>query len=595
MFKESLKSIFILWKCAKTAVLFKILQSIATAVLTPMSIYFTQLLIDHIEPYSSGEVSITYLMGILALLLLSVLFLAGSGFFDNLLCISLQRGVNQNLTTTIVNKFLSVEYACFEDPQIADTMNRMGETPQSNILNIFLNTLSCLTSLVTILGTAVVFSQVSLWFSLLFLGLLALMLWLDFKAMDMMNTLFNSQSEEERKLGYLDSLLGEKHSLLELKIFEAVRYILAKWKAVNKKVLNERVKTTIRSQKYFAVSTGLMILWSGLIVAVLIWEISRHAVSIGVFTAVIGSAGTILGLSEGLSRTFSALSQEYMILKHYETFLSLPEIDNTEREMDVASPHIVFENVHFAYPHTDAEILKGVSMDFYAGQRIALVGENGAGKSTIVKLLCKLYRTTGGRITINGTDINDIPVRALKKIFGAVFQDYASYSLTLRENIAFGDIDKIEDDAALADAMGQGMAFGIFESLHRNLDANLGKIEEDGVDLSGGQWQRIAISRACLSDSAFIILDEPTASLDPVAEAEMYRTFAAVLQKKGCILISHRLASAKMADQIYVLKDGVVAEKGSHEELLARGGLYASMFRSQSSWYQEQGGEVKGA
>lgn len=234
-------------------------------------------------------------------------------------------------------------------------------------------------------------------------------------------------------------------------------------------------------------------------------------------------------------------------------------------------------------------------MDFYANERISLVGENGAGKSTIVKLLCKLYQPSSGRITINGIDINDIPVCELKKIFSVVFQDYASYSLTLRENIAFGDIDKIADDTALADAMGQGLAIGILENLHRNLDTNLGKIEENGVDLSGGQWQRIAISRACLSDSSFIILDEPTAALDPVAEAEMYRTFAAVLEKKGCILISHRLASAKMADRIYVLKDGVVAEKGSHEELLARGGLYESMFRSQSSWYQEQDGEVSEA
>lgn len=215
MFQESFKSISVIWKCAKTAVLFKILQSILTAILTPMSIYFTQLLIDNIEPYINGYVSMAYMVGIFILLLLSVLFLASSGFFDNLINISLQRGVNQNLTTIIVNKFLSIEYACFEDQDIADTMNRMGEAPQNNILNIFLNTLNCLTSLITILGTAVVFSQVSVWFSVIFLGLLTLMLWLDFKAMDMMNTLFNSQSEQERKMSYLDGLLSGKNSLLE--------------------------------------------------------------------------------------------------------------------------------------------------------------------------------------------------------------------------------------------------------------------------------------------------------------------------------------------------------------------------------------------
>ncbi len=224
MLKDSLRSIAVTWKCAKLPVIFKILQSILTAILTPMSIYFTQLLIDNIGRYTNGLVSLPYIIGILILLLLSILFLAGSGFFDNLINISLQRSVNQNLTAIIVKKFLTVDYWCFEDRDIADTMNRMGKAPQKNILNIFLNTLSSLTLLITILGTAVVFSQVSIWFSILFIVILIPILWFDFKAMDMMNTMFNDQSEQERRLGYLSGLLNKKNSLLELKIFGAVEY-----------------------------------------------------------------------------------------------------------------------------------------------------------------------------------------------------------------------------------------------------------------------------------------------------------------------------------------------------------------------------------
>lgn len=586
MFKNSFRSVSVIWGCARLPAILKILQSILTAVLTPMSIYLTQILIDNIERFTAGEASLSYIIGIFIGLLISLIFLSSSAFFDQLIKISLERGVNQNLTTIIVKKFLTVDYWCFEDRDIADVMNRMGEAPQKNILNIFLNTLESLTLLITILGTSVVFAQVSIWFSILFFIILIPVLWLDFKAMDMMNTLFHDQSEQERKLRYLSSLLNAKNSLLELKIFGAVEYILSKWRSLNKKVLDERVKTTIRSQKYFALSTVLTILWCGLVVTALIWNINNAVISIGMFVSLIGSCGTILGLGETLSRTFSSLSQEHFMMKYYDRFLALPVIDNEKREADLSNPHIVFDNVHFTYPHTDSEILKGISMEFYPNQRISLVGENGAGKSTIIKLLCRLYKPDSGMITINGIDINDLSVEELKKAYSVVFQDYATYSLSLRENIAFGDIDQIADDEAITEALQQGLSSDILQRFHNNLDANLGKIEEDGVDLSGGQWQRIAVSRSCLSNSAFVILDEPTASLDPIAETEMYQAFAALLRKKGCIMISHRLASARLADAVYVLKDGVIVEKGTHSELMSHKGLYESMFTAQSGWYR---------
>lgn len=585
MVKESFKSIAVIWSCGKPAVILKILQSILTAVLTPMSIYFTQLLIDSIERYLNGADNRSDMIGRFVLLLLSVFFVAGSGFFDSLLHISLQRNVNQNLTTKIAQKFLSVEYWCFEEQEMANTLKRMGEAPQKHILHIFSDTISTLTLLITICGTAIVFAQVSIWFSILFLAILAPMLWLDFKAIDMMNTMFLGQSEQERRLDYFSSLLNKKSSLMELKIFGAIDYILTKWKTLNQKVLDERVKATIRSQKYFAVSTVLVILWSGFVVAVLIWKMYYAMISLGVFVAFIGSAGTILGLSETLSRTFASLSQEYFTMKHYEKFLSLPEIKIIEDSTQISEFHIVFDQVHFTYPKTNCEILKGVSMEIKPHQRVALVGENGAGKSTIIKLLCRLYQPDSGRIMINGIDISELSPSVLKKAYSVVFQDYCTYSLSLRENIAFGDTEKMNDDNAIIDAMKRGLSTEILETLQWNLETNLGKIEENGVDLSGGQWQRIAISRACLSNSAFVILDEPTASLDPIAENEMYQSFASLLANKGCIMISHRLASAKLADRIFVLKDGILVEEGTHEALIRQKGLYESMFHAQSSWY----------
>lgn len=585
MIRDSFKSILIIWKCGKLPVIFKITQSILTAIFTPISIYLTQQLIDSVSIFSGRKEEYLNILGLFIILLISLLFVVSSGFFDQLINISLEKMVNQNLTSDIVKKLLSIEYSCFEDSNIADTINRMGGTPQTNLLNIFLNTLECLTILISICGTALVFTQVSIWLSIIFLVILFPMLWLDFKAMNMMNSLFNDQSEQERKLKYLDNLLTTKHSLLELKIFGAIQYILAKWKKINKKVLDERVKTTIYSQKYFAISTALIILWCSLVIVILIQRINTSSISLGIFVSIISSSATVLSLSETLSRSFSTLSQEHSIVEHFFTFLSLPDIDTAIKNVNLSNPHIVFDNVHFTYPHTNEEVLKGLSLEFNPKQRVALVGENGAGKSTVIKLLCKLYKPDSGRITINGIDLNDISVTELKKAYSVVFQDYATYSLTLRENVAFGDINLIEDDEAILDALRQGLSLDIYHALHNNLNANLGKIEEDGVDLSGGEWQRIAVARACFSDSAFVILDEPTASLDPIAESEMYQSFSSLLKQKGCLLISHRLASAKLADIIYVIKDGVIAEQGTHNELMAKNGIYTSMYDTQSSWY----------
>ena len=274
--------------------------------------------------------------------------------------------------------------------------------------------------------------------------------------------------------------------------------------------------------------------------------------------------------------------------------MNLPEVSPAQRaDIDLSNPVIRFEDVSFTYPKTDKKILDGVSFSVQPGEHAALVGENGSGKSTIVKLLFGLYRPDQGKITFNGTDIRSLSPEQRHRVLSAVFQDYARYTLTLRENVAFGDIQKLHDDNALKEALRAGMAE---DSVFESLDQNLGKLEEDGVDLSGGQWQRVAMARAMASGSACLVLDEPTAALDPMAESRMYQNFASAMKGRGCVMISHRLASAKMCDKILVLDKGKIAEEGSHHQLMERGGLYAQMFQAQSAWYQntEEGGRVNG-
>lgn len=589
MFLKVVNSVKIVWQHARILTIVKILQSLMVAVLTPLNIYATQQLIDSvIDLINNGNNVYSVCVNIIVVLGCHM-FLAANSFFENILQLKLEKQMENNMATEILKKLSLIDFYCFEDKDSLNTILRMGKRPHEKIINVFLATVSTSSLLVTVVGTALVFKKLSIYISLSFLVMLLPMIWLDFKAMRLMDSLFNSQSEEEKKLNYYSKLLDTKNTLLELKLFQATEFILEKWSRTNNKVQDERVKTTIQSHKYYAISSLLLISWIILVVVELVCKIRIKAISVGIFIALMNSANTVLLISHSLSDQVSKLSRFIFEAKHYFDFLELPERkDGSTTLQDNPDYNIRFENVSFHYPGQEIEILKNFSMQINSRQKIALVGMNGAGKSTIVKLLSKLYRPTEGQITVNGIDIFEIENESLKKVYSVVFQDYAKYYFTLREAISLGNLAKCNDIAAIQIAIQQGLASDIVALLKDGLDGSLGNLESDSVDLSGGQWQRIALARACLADSAFVILDEPTAALDPIAEAEMYHSFSTVLQEKGCIMISHRLASAKLADMIYVLHNGKIIENGSHEELMKKNGIYKQMYVLQSSWYDKE-------
>ena len=583
MAKYTLKAIKIMWKYARLATLLKFAEVIFFSAMTPLSLLFTQNLIDGFAAYFDSKTGISSIVLWSILLILSMFFVSGTGLINNIQSINMKRQLDDKFTQHITEKYRKIEYACFEDKKIQDTLSRMGNSPQDLILNTFQDFTSALTSAISIIGTVFIFAQVSWTLSFVFFFIIPIMVWLDYKAMKIMNDMFNSQTEDERWLSYYAGLLSEKNSLLELKVFSAVSYILNLWKIKNEKVLQERLKTTISAQKYFAISSAIILTWMGILIYLMIQGVAHEVVSLGLFVSLVGSAGSLLGITEQLSYTFSNITRHCLQVQYYETFISLPEIPahNPSKEFQKDVYEIEFDNVYFRYPNTENEVLKGITFKFKSDERLAIVGENGAGKSTIIKLLCKLYQPSSGSIKINGIDLNDLSESQLHKMLCVVFQDYCCYNLSLRENIALAQIDKIANDSEIKKALVKGRVNMIFD----NLDVPLGKIEDEGIDISGGQWQRLAISRALFSDSSFVILDEPTASLDPLAESEMYQSFANILQNKGCIMISHRLASAKMMDKIIVIAGGRVVESGKHTDLLECGNFYTEMWDAQSSWY----------
>ncbi|MFD2408318.1 ABC transporter ATP-binding protein [Paenibacillus rhizoplanae] len=589
MLKQAIKSITILYKYAPYLIILKFLQILLLALATPLTLYITQHLIDSLQGYINNGVPLNQLIQWGAALVATLLFTANSTFMDSMITLRLRSQLNQDFMEEIVEKFNRMEYSCYEDSKVQDHLNKMGNHPDEKILEVLIQTLTMISQLVSLVSLMAIFLQVSGWFTVAFLVIFTLMVVLNFKAMEMMNGLFTSQSRDERELSYLGGLLSDKRSLLELKVFGAVGYIQSKWKQKSEKVLKERLMTTIKSHRYFAASSFLLLMWIGLVIFELIHGVMERRVSVGLFVSLIGASGSILGIADDLSLLFSRLSHRCMEIMHYEKFMQLPERYNTalsehSAALDsTAHPFIEFRDVCFTYPGTAEQVLKKVSFTINQNEHIALVGGNGAGKSTIVKLLVKLYVPDCGEIWIHGVPLNQISQENLRNSMGIIFQDYGKYSLTLRENIAFGNIDKIGNDNDLRDALTKAAPDGFLS----DLETALGKISENGIDLSGGQWQKIAMARAYLADCPFMIMDEPTAALDPVAESELYATFRDMMGEKGCLFISHRLASARFSDRILVLQDGAITEDGTHEHLISQKGMYANLWSKQSSWYRD--------
>jgi ATP-binding cassette subfamily B protein len=245
-----------------------------------------------------------------------------------------------------------------------------------------------------------------------------------------------------------------------------------------------------------------------------------------------------------------------------------------------------FQNVSFAYPGTERMVLKDFNLTLSPGERIALIGENGQGKTTVVKLITRLYDPTEGRILLDGIDLREYSLEDLHRQIGVIFQDFMRFEMTARENIAVGKIDQPHQQSEIELAAHKSLADTVVRKLAGGYDQMLGRRFEGGVELSGGEWQKMALARAYLRDAQLLILDEPTAALDARSELEVFERFAELTEGKMALLISHRFSTVRMADRIVVLSGGRLIEEGNHQELMARNGLYASMFEMQAASYR---------
>ena len=398
------------------------------------------------------------------------------------------------------------------------------------------------------------------------------------------------QTPIRRQLDYLRILGGSKEAAMELKLFGLRAFLRDRFTRLSDEIYSENVALSRR--KLIAGSLLSVLGTMGYYAAYVfvIWRTVTGVLSIGTLTFL---AGAILQASSNIQQIFSTLAgiaDQALFLTDLLAFFEMrPTIRSKPNALPMPRPMVrgfEFRNVSFSYPGSSRLILDCMNFRLRPGERVALIGENGQGKTTIVKLITRLYDPTEGQILLDGIDLREYDLEDLHREMGVIFQDFMRYEMTARENIAVGRIEEIDNPALLQAAARKSMADRVVGHLPRRYEQMLGRRFDQGVDLSGGEWQKVALARAYLRDAQMLILDEPTAALDARSEFEVFRRFSELTAGKIALFISHRFSTVRMADRIVVLDNGKIVEEGNHDQLAGLGGRYAEMFAMQASGYR---------
>ena len=580
-----------IWETSRPMFVANLLLRVVQAAVPLVTLYIGKLIIDEVIALiqSSGETDTEYLI---QLVLLELVIAIVSDILGRSIALldSLLGDLFSNRTSVmLIEHAASLDLNHFEDATFYDKLER-ARRQTSGRMALMSQSLRQLQDSITLAFLAVGILAFNPWLILL----LVLSLLPAFIGESHFNTrsysLIRGWTPERRELDYLRFIGAADEPAKEVKIFGLAPF------------LGERYANL--ADKYYAANRDLAIQragWgtifssigsAGYYVAYLIIALRTVSgdLTVGDLTFLAGSFSKMRGLLQGLLNRFSILADGALYLQDLFDFFAMePQVVSPEKSRRVPRPiktGFHFENVGFKYINSENWALRNVSFELAVGEKIALVGENGAGKTTLVKLLARLYDPGEGRILLDGHDLREYDLIELRREIGVIFQDFIRYHFTARENIAVGQIDARSDQSLIEESARRSLADKVIDDLPGKYKQVLGKRFEGGVNLSGGEWQKVALARAYMRSAQLLILDEPTAALDARAEHEVFQRFTELTEGKSAVLISHRFSTVRMATRILVLDNGHLIEMGSHQELLAQNGRYAELFNLQAAGYR---------
>jgi len=489
----------------------------------------------------------------------------------------------------LIQKTARVDLQYLEDSEFYDKLERARRQTVGRV-NLMSNSLAQAQDFITIVS--LISALIYFYPILIFLLVISIMPTLlnELKFSSSNYKLTSRMAPERRQLDYMRVIGASDVTAKEVKLFGLADFISRTFSTTANKYYQSIKKLTIKRSVWGAIFNiiGVIAYYGAFVFIVLKAVVSL--VTIGELTFLAGSFNKLRNQLQVMFTRFSNITESALYLHDYFEFIDMEFNDQSDFLQLPVPAEIVtgikFQNVTFSYPNGHIPVFNGLSFDLRKGEKLALVGENGSGKTTLIKLLLRLYEPTSGCILLDGVDIRHYEKEEYQKLFGAIFQDFVKYYLTTRINIAVGNIENVGNDQKIEEAAELSLADEVVKDLLNGYDQELGKRFKKGAELSGGQWQKIALARAYMSEAPIIILDEPTSALDARAEYEVFQRFIGLTKGRTSIIISHRFSTVRMADRILVLNNGEVLELGTHEELMENGNLYSELFELQAEGYQ---------